>query len=593
MVQPGLRGKLCFGDFQLDISAYELRCGGKPVRIERRAMDLLILLARRRGEMVSRAEIVEKLWGRDVFVDVESGVNTAIRKVRRALEDSSESPTFVETVPGKGYRFIAEVKARKPKGVGPLTPIHLPPRTMVAVLPFRNLSGDPDQEYFSDGLTEETISCLGRINPRRMAVIACTTSMAYKETGKSVRQIGTELGVNYLLESTVRRENSRVRITSRLIRVHDQTSLWTSTYNREISGILDVQRELSTAIARSFRMKLPPERLEALEQQQTHVTEAYDLYLRGRYFSYGLSPTTTRRAVEFYTRATSLDPGYALAWSGLTDAFSASPINGDAAPLEVWPLARNAAARAIEAAPDLAETRTSLGILKFWLDWDWTAAEAAFRRAIALNPSYALAYRMLGICLSHLNRKEESLPAAHRARHLDPLNVTHQALSSQIAFAARDFRAAVEHARRAIAIDPEFWVGHMQLGQAYEQTGEIDRAIQALNNAARFSGGNTKAISLRGYIFAREGRKEDAGEVLRALEVTSRERYIPPYAFALIYDGMENSSLALEWLERALDAHDVHLAFLTMDPKWDHLRNNRRFSAILSRCAFSKSSAGG
>jgi TolB-like protein/tetratricopeptide (TPR) repeat protein len=593
MAQPNSGGKVCFGDFQLDVAAYELRCRDKPVRLERRAMDLLILLASRRGVMVSRDEIVEKLWGRDVFVDVESGVNTVVWKVRRALRDSSESPAFVETVSGKGYRFIAEVKAPKPQVVEPRSYTHPPRHIMVAVLPFRNLSGDPDQEYFSDGLTEETISCLGRINPQRMGVIARTTSMAYKGTSKSVRQIGTELGVDYVLESSARRENSRVRITSRLIRVHDQTPLWTSTYNREITGILDVQRELSTAIARSVRMKLPPEPLEALEQQQTHVAEAYDLYLRGRYFWNQLSALTTRRAVEFYAHATSLDPSYALAWSGLTDAFSANPVSGDAAPLEVWPLARNAAARAIAAAPDLAETQTSLGILKFWLDWDWTAAEAAFRHAIALNPSYALAHRMLGVCLSHLKRKEESLSAGHKARQLDPLNVTHHALSSQIAFAARDFAAAVEHARRAIAIDPEFWIGHMQLGQAHEQLGEIDLAIQALNNAARFSVGNSKAISLRGYILAKAGRRYEAEEVLHALEAASHERYVPPYSFALIQAGLGNNTLALERLAQCLDVHDVHLVFLTIDPKWDHLRNNRRFAAILSRCAFGTSSASG
>jgi TolB-like protein/Tfp pilus assembly protein PilF len=486
-------------------------------------------------------------------------------------------------VSGKGYRFIASVTTEQAKATSQ-TPAQPESRIMLAVLPFENLSSNPDQEYFSDGLTEETISYLGRINPERMGVIARTTSMAYKRTSKSIKQIGAELGVDYILESSVRREGDQVRTTSQLIRVKDQTHVWASTYDRELTGILAIQRELGIAIAEHVRLRLSPERLRAMSQPQAQNSEAYDLYLRGRYFWNQLSPAGTKQALEFYTRATELDPRYALAWSGIADALSSSPINGDAPPLKVWSRARDAAARAVEAAPDLAETQASLAFVKFWLDWDWAGAEAAFRKAIELNPSYGFAHRTLGILLSHLDRREEACSFAKRARELDPLNAVHRALSSQIAFSGRNYWDAVEFAQQAIAIDPEFWVGHIQLAQAQVELGNTDLALEALASATRLSGRNSKTMSIRGYMFARLGKTDGAREMLNDLEAASRERYVPPYATALVHAGLGQVDETFKWLERAYDAHDVHVIFLPVDPKWDAFRADPRFVDLLNRC---------
>jgi TolB-like protein/tetratricopeptide (TPR) repeat protein len=585
MAQAKPRRALHFQDFVLDLTAYELRHRGKPIRLERRPMDLLILLAERRGQLVSREEIVARLWEPGVFVDVDTGLNTAIRKVRQALQDPADSPTFIETISGRGYRFIASIK-EETETSSALSSTGPEARVMLAVLPFENPSNDPDQEYFADGLTEETISYLGRIDPEGMGVIARTTSMAYKRTRKTIREIGAELNVNYVLESSVRREQSRVRITSQLIRVKDQTHLWASNFDRELTSVLEIQTELGTAIATHVESQLRPGRLRTLAAPQTLNAEAYDLYLRGRYFWNQLSPPTTRRAIDFYIRATQSAPHYALAWSGLADAYATSPINGDAPPMQVWQKARDAASHAVGAAPDLAETQTSLGFVKFWLDWKWLAAEAAFRKAVALNPSYALGHRMLGIILMHLRRHRESLESAQRARELDPLNAAHQALSSQIAFAAGDYNAAVDLAKRAIAIDPQFWIGYMQLGQAYEQLREPELALEALTDAARLSGGNSKAISLRACILAKQGKSQAAQELLDTLEKASREKFVPPYAAAQVYVGLGQYQRALEFLERAFEVHDVHLAFLTFDPKWDAFRADQRFTALLERCNF-------
>jgi Flp pilus assembly protein TadD len=384
----------------------------------------------------------------------------------------------------------------------------------------------------------------------------------------------------------MRTEGERLRITSKLIGVRDHTQLWSMSYDSQPGSILEFQQEMSRNIGEQIRLRLSPERMTALARRQSRNAEAYDLYLRGRYFWNQLSSATTKRASSFFQRATQLDPQYALAWSGLADGYTGSPINGDASPLEVGPLARDAAAHAVAADANLAETQTSLGFVKFWLDWDWLAAESAFRKANLLDPNYSLAHRLLGIVLSHLQRPSEALKAIGRARQLDPLLAGHHALSSQIAFSGRDDNAAERFARQSITIDPEFWIGYMQLGQALERLGERESALKALNLAARLSGGNSKAISLRGYILAGLGRTAEAREVLSMLETLAKERYVPLYAEALVYAGLGERYQALDALERALIVRDVHLAFLPIDPKWDSFRDEPRFRSLLKACGF-------
>jgi tetratricopeptide (TPR) repeat protein len=413
--------------------------------------------------------------------------------------------------------------------------------------------------------------------------------MTYKRTSKTLAEIGRELQVAYLIETSIRSERNRVRVTSKLIRAADQVQTWSASYDSEPSSMLAFQRELSSAIAEQIRLQLSPERLSSLTRRQTQNPEAYDLYLRGRHLWNQFTPPTTRSAIEYYSRATQLDPKYALAWSGLADAYSASPVTGDAPPQQVTPRAREAAEQAVRADPELAEAQSSLGFTKFWLEWDWAGAEAALRKAITLDSSFAFAHRMLGVLLSHVGRNQEARTAMQRARELDPLDAMNQALSAQVAFAARDYSSAVQFARQSIVIDPGFWVGHMQLAQAYEQLGDVDRVFDALQSAGRTSGNNSKVVSLRGYILGKLGRANEARDVLTTLKAIARDHYVPPYAIALVHAGLGEENAALDWLERALTARDVHLAFLTMDPKWDRLRGNPRFRALLARCGFNTS----
>jgi TolB-like protein/Flp pilus assembly protein TadD len=545
-------------------------------------MELLMLLVERRNDLVSRADIVKKLWGDDVFVDVDMGVNTAIRKVRQALGDSPDATTYVTTVSGKGYRFTAAVEdADRSGSTRPATP----ERMTIAVLPFENLSADPDREYLADGLTEEAIAVLGQIDPERIAVIGRTSVTAYRKTTKALADIGRELGARYLVESSIRSEGGRLRITSKLIRAADQAPVWSATFDSEPDSLLEFQRELCSVLATQIHLTLSPLRLDAIDGRHTRDAEAYHVYLQGRYFSNQLTPATTRRALECYTRATKLDPEYALAWSGLADAYSASPINGDADPRVVTPLARAAADHAVTSKPTLAEAQVSVGILHYFLDWNWPKAEAALRRAIELDPNLAMGHRMLGILLASMTRHDEARAAIRRARELDPLYVMNQSLSSQIAFFARDYDAAIHFARQAVVVDSSFWIGYLHLGQAFEQAGDLDKALAALDHAGRLSG-NSKPISLRGYIFARQHRTDDARDVLRTLEAIARERYVPAYAMALVHAGLGDRDAAFEWLERAFQTGDVHLLFVPADPKWDAFRNDARLNALIAKCGF-------
>jgi TolB-like protein/Flp pilus assembly protein TadD len=457
------------------------------------------------------------------------------------------------------------------------------------VLPFENLGGDPERGYLADGLTEETISSLGQLDPERVGVIGRQSMMVYRGNAtKSLAEIGREVGADYLLESSLRAEGGRFRITTKLIRAGDQVQVWSESYDREPTSMLGLQRELSAAIAQQIRLRLSPDRLDALARRQTRNADAYDLYLRGRTFVNQRTPATTLKAIEYFGRATALDPNYALAWAGLTEAYGASPMNGDAPPLEVGPHARDAALRALRSDPNLAEAQFAMAYVNWMLDWNWTAAESGLRRATALDANYAMSHLVLGHMLSQSGRHDLARLSMDRGRELDPLNPMVHALSSQVEFQARNHAAALDHARRAIALDPEFWIGYIVQGQALERLNLAEPAIESLVRAGRFSGQNSKTVSFRGYVLAKAGRTAEAREVLKTLQTAARDRYVPPYAMALVHAGLGEREAVFEWLERAYSVRDVHLIFLPVDAKWDDYRHDARFVALLSRCGFSR-----
>lgn len=566
-----------FGQFRLLTAEKQLLRAGKPVPLRPKLYETLLILVENHGHLVEKDAFLKRLWP-GCFVD-EATLAQNVSRLRKALESPSDESSTIETVSKRGYRFLAPVKIIGPETSG------APAQVTLAVLPFENIGADPGREYLADGLTEEVIAALGRIDPEYLRVIGRTSMMTYKRTTKSLAEIGREVGAEYLVESSMRAEGARIRIISKLIRGRDQVQIWSSCYDSEPVSMLEFQRQLSMTLANEVRLHFSPERLDALAGRQTRQVEAYDLYLRGRYFWNQLSPQTTKHAIEYYARATERDPDYALAWCGLADAHTVSPINGDADPLQAWPRASEAAERALRSRPDLAEAWNSLGTVKFWLGWDWAASEAALRKAIAFDPANALAHRDLAVLLSRTGRHESARAAARRARELEPLHAPHLAISAQMEFDVRDYAAAIAFASQAIILDPEFWVGYCQLGQAHALRGESDLALDALNRGGRFST-NSKLLAFRGALFATLGRTEEAESTLKALEAAARERYVPPYASALVHGSMGNTDQAFEWLDRAYRARDVHLVFLTTDPRWDMFRAEPRFSSLLARCGF-------
>jgi TolB-like protein/DNA-binding winged helix-turn-helix (wHTH) protein/Flp pilus assembly protein TadD len=621
------------GLFEVDFGSGEVYREGRKVALQEQPFRVLAVLLERPGEVVTREDLQARLWPADTYVGFDEGLNTAIRKLRVAFGDSAENPRFIETISRRGYRFVAPVheavavtppslesvapdtaadvqhgqpwRIRRPAlafsagallvilaGVVYLTRWHSSAnstarqRVMLAILPFQNLSNDPEQEYFSDGLTEETITDLGKLTPEQLGVIARTSAMAYKHTNKTISQIGHELGVDYILEGSVRRDGEKVRIAAQLIRVQDQTHLWAQSYDRELSDFLDVQNELAQVISQQVGLRLTPGEKSGLETTRKVDPEAYDLYLKGLYYWNMLTPTGFSQATNYFQQATKRDPKYALAYAGLADCYAVLPMIGDSPPRESFPGAQAAAAKALELDGALAQAHDSDARIKLFYEWNWPESEQQSVRAIALNRNLAGAHVRYAHLLSNVGRHKEALAEAERARELDPLSLITNALFGMFLFQARQYDAAVEQLQKTIRMNPHFWVGHLHLGKVYEQKGMYQEAIEEFTKARVLSEGNSETIASLAHAYALSGRQDAARNVLEELRRQSRSSYVPPYNLAMIYAGLGEKEQALDWLEKGYEARDVHMIFLKVDPKWDLFRTDSRFRDLLKRMGF-------
>ena len=578
---------LKFGEFELDLSAYQLRRAGRPVKMERIPMDLLCLLVRNPGQLLSREAIIEKLWGREVFLDTDNSINVAVRKIRHVLRDDPHKPRFVQTVAGKGYRFAAPVTEMRSSDA-PLA-AGASARIVLAVLPFENLSNDAEQEYFSDGLTEETITHLGQLDPQQMGVIARTSSMAYKKTDKTVADIGRELMVDYILEGSVRRDQGRVRITAQLIQVADQTHLWAESYDRQLESILDVQNELGVAIAQKVQLRLGRKPAAGSATRTEPDVATHDAYLRGRYHWANRTLPEIQKAMDFFQKAVQLDPGYAPAYAGLADCHIILPMTSDAPSRDCFPNASQAAAAALRLDPNLEEAHTSLGTIRFWYDWDWAGAERCYQRALEINPSYVVARLYRAHCLSNIGAHAEAIAEIRRACRLDPFSPILNTLLAEFLYHDRKYDQAMNEIRNTIELAPNFWVAHLIRAKICEQTRQYDEALAGLSAARRLFEVNTESVSLLGYVMATTGRTREAEAALSELLACAKKRYVPPANLALIYAGLGDTEQTLRWLERGLEDRDVRMTFL-LDPKWDKWRENSRFRGILRQVGLEKDS---
>ena len=632
-----------FGEFELDSAAFELRRKGRPVRLERLPLEFLMLLVTRKGELVTRDEIVRRLWGDGVYIDTNTAVNVVVRKARQALRDDAESPKFLLTVPSKGYRFVGTVEeeAILPDTAVAVEPVPAPPvetlpnpetgsnkkgrlrpwmawaalgvlaftavvlgltylrrptnastrRIMLAVLPFKNLSGDPNQEYVVDGLTEETITDLGQMSPAQMGVIARTSAMAYKNTDKTVSQIGRELGVDYVLEGSVRSEGGKARVSAQLIRVSDQTHLWAKNYDRGLKNLLEIEDELGQTMAQQVLVNLSPQRRIELSKMRTADPEAYDLYLKGRYYWNQRTPPGIKQSVGYFQQAIAKDPDFALAYAGLADAYNLSNIVGLFSAKESLPRAKEAAIKAIDLDPSLAEAHAALGMVKSHYDFDLPGAQKEFLKAIELNPNSSYAHFFYSNCyLMPVGRRVEAIAENKKALELDPLSLPiNNFLGVTYAYAG-DYEKSYEQFQHTIKMDPTFPLAHLYLSGVLQYEGRYKESIQEFQKSQLLSGSDpedaAREAAGRLEAFNNGGEKGFWQHVLEEMLQAEKRGQPQPEAslIAAAYAMAGDKDNAFEWLNRAYEQREGQaITLLKYDPYFKNLHGDPRFTALLQR----------
>jgi len=537
-------------------------------------MDLLILLVERRRQLVSRADIAKRLWDSSVFVDVEMGVNTAIRKLRQALRDSRESPAFVETISGKGYRFIAPVNAV-------LSERHQEAIESVAVLPFANDSADPDAEYLSDGITETLINNLSQI--WNLRVVARSTVFRYKGKEADPQKAGSDLHVRAVVSGRLLQHGSTLIVRVELMDVVTGAQLWGGQYNRQAEDVFLLQGDLSREISEKLQLQLTGDQKQRLTKRYTEDAEAYRLYLKGRYHWNKRNPEGLQKAVECFRQALDKDPAYSLAYAGLADTYPYLSFFHVVPPRVAMPKAKTAAAKALEIDDHLAEAHVSLGYVSFTYDGDWSTAGKHFEQALALNPAYAGAHTFYAFYLSSLGQSEEALAVAKRALDRDPASpaVSHS-LAVQL-YLARQFDQAIEQAHNTLEMDAHFAISYQVLGEAYLSKGMYRKGLLALEQFSALSRSSATSRALLGYSHARLGEHSAALRLIEELDAASQHGFVPALLFALVYAGLDDQDQAFSWLEKAYEERFYRLAYLKVEALWDPLRSDPRFADLLRR----------
>lgn len=629
-----------FGVFEADARSGELRKQGRALKLRGRPIDILVLLLTRAGDVVTRDELRQQLWPADTFVDFDHGLNSAMNRLREALGDSADNPRFIETLPKRGYRFIAPVvdtgavapaaitppaisssasdapshsavaePAAQPSrfavsglsrlvlllGAGALSiavasaVLYLrrgepptPSRMTLAVLPFDNLSNDADQAFFSDGFTDEMIAELGKLDPDHLGVIARTTSKLYKGASKSVGQIRKELGVDYVLEGSVRRAGSRVRITAQLVQAREMTQLWAESYDRDISDSLAIQREVAMKIARSLELALKRPRASGPAPPSS---AAYELTLRGRSYREQATEEGARKAIEFFQRAIQLDPSYAPAHSGLADCYRLLGAPGWEVeqPADLLQKAKAGAERALALDPQSSEAHAVLSMVKLDYDWDPAGSEREVLEAIRLNPSSVQAHQYYSSTLTTMGRFDDAIREAQRAKSLDPLSaIAGTSLGIRYWYAGR-IDEAIHEFRQTLDANPEFGVAHWGLAQCHRAKSDTTREIEELRRAVALSGNSGYMRAHLAYGLAMAGERAAALAIRRDLEAEGRERYASPYHAALVAAGLGDRAAMMQALERAFADRSGWMVFLGVEPEFASMRELPDFKQLLAR----------
>ncbi|HEX9111817.1 MAG TPA: tetratricopeptide repeat protein [Terriglobales bacterium] len=568
-----------FGSFELDGASLKLHKNGLTLKIPPQPAEVLRLLVAHAGEVVSRSEIQHQVWASGTHVDFELGLNYCMNRLRIVLGDSAQTPQFIETIPRLGYRFIAPVQSEPSS------------RLMLAVLPFDNLSGDPAQEYVSDGLTEEIITELGRLRPDRLGVIARYSATTCKKSGKPLNEIAAMLDVDHVLEGSVRREGQRVRISVQLIRAADQTHLWAETYEQPCSDVLAMQTELGQRVAEALAIELLHSPSERRRSDGTVDSDVYDCYLRGRFHWNTWSVDSLQLAATCFQQAIDKSSKFAPAYSGLADSLSMLGFFNLVRPHVVYPRALRAAHQAVALDDKSAEAHASLAWAKCCYEWDWDVVGREFERATALNPNYVQAHAWYAFYLTIMDRMEEALEEIRYAKRLDPLSVVVNTDEACFLYFAGKYEEAVQQCQRTIALNPGFGLPYHKLGLCYLALGQLDKAIAAFERASAHWEGHSIPVASLASALAAAGETTRAREVLVQLERTGKERYVSPLDLSFVSLAMGDIERGMTLLEQAYDERDSRLPFIRVAPGIRNLSEHPRFRKILDRIGLAEERA--
>ena len=583
-----------FGTFEVDLRARELRKGGIRIRLQDQPFAILDVMLERAGEVVTREELRQRLWPEGTFVDFEHSLNAAMKRLRAALGDDAENPRFIETLHRRGYRFIAAVESEG-QAVRNLHVVRPQPSKSsdsmslrLVVLPFANLSNDPAQEYFSDGMTEEMITQIGRLCPGRLGVIARTSSMLFKRSSKSASEIGRELSADYLLEGSVRWDGHRVRITAQLIETRTEVHLWAETYDRSVGETLNLQTDVAAHIARSLAMELVPDQADVLGRATPRRTEPYQAYLKGRYHWNRGSLEGVRSAISYYEQALTLDPHFAAAHSAMARARIALANNAAQPARTFLEQARESALRSIEIDPGISEAHLALAEIRRTLEWNWRTAEDEYRTAIALSPSCESAHRFYALFLAAMSRFGEAKAEADRACDVDPFCLVVTTNAAWVRYAAGEFASAIDRTRGVLDMDSGFRPARRLLGVALLGAGKSDEAVVELTAAAG-PDGDRVALAWLAHAKAVGGARDEAAAIVEKLEAESGNVYVPSYHLALAHIGLGNRDTAFRLLDRACADREPAVSNLKVEPRFEPLRRDRRYGSLLQRLGLRQS----
>jgi TolB-like protein/DNA-binding winged helix-turn-helix (wHTH) protein/Tfp pilus assembly protein PilF len=615
-----------FGEFAADLEAGELHRNGTKVKLQGQPFEILALLLKHPGRIVTHEELRQRLWPSDTFVDFEHGLYAAVNRLREALGDSAEDPRFIETVPRRGYRFIGSVnltveptKPMMPWGKGWLIALSLvgaiaavlallfalnvgglrsrlrtaiavkraaalPRIESIAVLPFENLSGDPSQEYFSDGMTEELITNLGKLTTRR--VISRTSVMRYKGNRKPLPDIARELNVDAIVEGTVQRSGNHVRVTANLLYAPTDRHLWAETYDSELEDVLIVQGRVAHSIANEIGIKLMSQEQRRLAATRPVNPEAYQAYLKGKYYAAKWNADGIKKGEASFRQAIDLDPTYAPAYEGLAEVHGLAAGLGLRPSTESFSLVKAAASKALELDEGLAEAHSELGMVKLQFDWDWSGAEQELRHAIALNPNSSSAHFIYGVFLTALGRSDEAVKETRNALELDPLTTSSNLQLGWVLYYARRHDESIAQLKETLELTPDFAPANMELGWNYGQKRMYREAVAECQRAVSLAPEDQIVLASCGDVYGLAGRRQDALALLDRLKKISGQGYVDPYNLAWLYDGLGDNNHTIEWLERAYRERSASLYGLRIETWSGPLRTDPRFQDLLRRMKF-------